>query len=288
MTKPSASTTPTSPYLALLDDIQALLAEHPAGGRVKLMLVPPELELQPGEVLVQHASSAGYELRPHQLMEPGAPQPPTIDPGDAGQLQAAVGLVSQAWTAVLNAGGLHPGDPQAVHLPGLFDPRLLQALRLPIGEQRSAEQPVSFVQPGRDEELHTDAKAIVEAYTSKPRTRIYFAIEERAGGPWSLAALLLSQLAGYRVVCSMYESRAGDAKFDEHRDDWYGVIIQIKGAKQWRVPAGRQAGPSELTLRAGDALLLPRGVAHAISTPEESLHVNFAVLTATRPIRDAD
>jgi len=281
----SSTVKPVTHYLHLLERLRAATAGHPAAPRVSLMLSPPGLELRPGEVLVQHPTSdGGHELRPRRIASAVSDHAPQADTSSQGPARAAVTLASRLWTSVVRAGGPQPDSPRAVHVPGLFDPAVLQGLLLPIGEHRPETQTVVLVDQGIEMERSTGADAIADAYARRPRTRLYECVDIGSVGPYSIVALLLSQLAGCRVVCTIYESHAGDAKMGEHRDDWYGVIIQLSGAKQWRLRSDRSADPQSVTLNAGDGLLLPGGVWHDVITPDESVHVVYAILT-DQPIK---
>ncbi|WP_442806368.1 JmjC domain-containing protein [Streptomyces sp. NBC_01317] len=59
------------------------------------------------------------------------------------------------------------------------------------------------------------------------------------------------------VVCTMYESNAGDLGLIRHVDAWFGVIVQMQGAKRWRIWPDEDSAPQEMVIEAGDVLLLP-------------------------------
>ncbi|MEU7640933.1 cupin domain-containing protein [Streptomyces sp. NPDC039016] len=79
-------------------------------------------------------------------------------------------------------------------------------------------------------------------------------------------------------------SQAGDASLGRHDEDWDGIIVQLEGAKRWRVWADPEDGPTEIVTRVGDMLVLPRGVPHDVDTPGRSLHLAFAVTHQRRPV----
>jgi hypothetical protein len=92
------------------------------------------------------------------------------------------------------------------------------------------------------------------------------------------------------VVASLFESHAGDDSLGAHVDGWYGAVIHLAGVKVWQAgpgllaPAGQDT--SEVTTRAGDILLLPKGLPHAVPTPTppgHSLHLAFALDRDSHP-----
>jgi ribosomal protein L16 Arg81 hydroxylase len=89
--------------------------------------------------------------------------------------------------------------------------------------------------------------------------------------------LRLAGLLRQRVIATLYESRAGDLNLGAHDDQWDGVIVQIRGAKTWRLWPETHGQPHELLTRAGDVLLLPQGVTHEVTTPDYSVHLVLAV-----------
>ncbi|MFD4554888.1 JmjC domain-containing protein [Streptomyces sp. NPDC058469] len=40
-----------------------------------------------------------------------------------------------------------------------------------------------------------------------------------------------------RVSCSVFESRPQDRTAGPHHDEWDGLIVQVRGAKNWRLGA---------------------------------------------------
>ncbi|WP_329141217.1 hypothetical protein OG552_28480 [Streptomyces sp. NBC_01476] len=52
------------------------------------------------------------------------------------------------------------------------------------------------------------------------------ALHSQSDGWYSLVALRLAGLLRHRVVCTMYESRAGDRSLGAHDDEWDGVIVR--------------------------------------------------------------
>ncbi|MEW1677808.1 cupin domain-containing protein [Streptomyces noursei] len=109
-----------------------------------------------------------------------------------------------------------------------------------------------------------------------PRTRSYENLHLHVG--WiRLASTCLEHAVGRRVACAAYCSDAGDASLGPHYDDWDGVIVQMRGEKEWRVWRDPESGPDRIVTQPGDVLILRRGVVHDVSTPESSLHLAFAV-----------
>ncbi|MFB6604237.1 JmjC domain-containing protein [Streptomyces noursei] len=108
------------------------------------------------------------------------------------------------------------------------------------------------------------------------RTRSYENLDRHVS--WiGHAAGYLEQSVGRRVACAAYASRAGDSSLGRHHDDWDGVIVQLQGEKHWSVWPDPLAAPDEIVTRAGDVLVLRRGVVHDVSTPKSSCHLAFAI-----------
>ena len=68
-----------------------------------------------------------------------------------------------------------------------------------------------------------------------------------------------------------------------HRDHWLGVVVQVAGAKDWQAGEGLTCGGDgsvqRVRLAAGDALVLPKGIPHVVTTPADpgsSVHLVFA------------
>ena len=101
------------------------------------------------------------------------------------------------------------------------------------------------------------------------------------------------------VGVNAYLTPAGNRAFGVHDDPYDIFILQILGQKDWRLYGRRAPTPlrderadfsnapehpeEELTLRAGDALYVPRGFWHAASTSPEngSLHLTLGVRCPT-------
>ncbi|MEU3602708.1 cupin domain-containing protein [Streptomyces sp. NPDC006798] len=101
--------------------------------------------------------------------------------------------------------------------------------------------------------------------------------------------------ASLRASCdtTVFHTPAGNPGLGWHRDGQHVVAVQIGGSKEWRVErrapeywwttgALRSDGPDtevdRITLRPGEALYMPPGVAHtARATDESSTHVSFVV-----------
>jgi len=90
---------------------------------------------------------------------------------------------------------------------------------------------------------------------------------------YALAARHLTRLSGSAlpVMCSIFASSYGDETFGRHRDTWLGVVVQMAGAKGWLIGEclldGSGVPAKAVTARAGDILLLPKNLPHAVSTP---------------------
>jgi hypothetical protein len=187
-------------------------------------------------------------------------------------------FIERLWPRVIRNGGPRPLSTSHVHLRQVFDAAWLDALALPIEDDKASTQTVSLV-----EDIHfTRGKSgheLEEAYRSHPRTRVYEGFNSRSDGWFSIAAMQFAALARCRVGCSVYASYAGDKTMGYHIDEWYGVALQMRGAKTWQLKQRLKDKPQTITVEAGDVLLLPRGVFHDVSTPKESVHLLFAFIT---------
>jgi uncharacterized RmlC-like cupin family protein len=189
----------------------------------------------------------------------------------------AAPFVGGLWAAIRSADGPCPASQDYQHLPGVFDPAWLQTLPLPIGKNRPTRQTVSLGKAMHFERL-SDEAALKNAYDSQPRTKIYESIETRSGGWTAEATRYLMKLAGCDVVCSVYESQAGDKTLGPHKDRWYGAIVQIHGAKEWQLGEDVEREQTTVVAEAGDLLLVPQGLLHDVSTPNYSVHMTVAIL----------
>lgn len=107
---------------------------------------------------------------------------------------------------------------------------------------------------------------------------------------------------GHPTQCNAYVTPGGGAQgFRWHHDTHDVLVLQVAGSKGWRVhtpqvelplPSQPRAGDDlvapdaepvlDVTLRAGDALYLPRGWIHAARTTDEpSVHLTVGVLCLT-------
>ncbi|MFD9869095.1 JmjC domain-containing protein [Streptomyces niveus] len=164
---------------------------------------------------------------------------------------------------------------ELAYFPQAFNEQWITSLPLPV-DDRDPGQTVALV----DEDAfqrQVSEKAIAAAYSQRPRTRVFESIHARSDGWFSLVALWLTGQLRNPVICTMYESDAGDLNLGAHDDEWDGVIVQMRGSKLWRLWPEPQSHQRELVTRAGDVLLLPRGVRHAVQTPDYSVHMVLAV-----------
>lgn len=192
------------------------------------------------------------------------------------------------WAAISAAGGpQRPSTAGHRHFPGTYDAGWLTTLPLPIGEHRPPGAPVALLDDRDDFERHHDGHALTIAYASHPRTQVYEDIGRDTPDAWyALAARHLGRLATceLQVVCSIFASKTGDESLGAHWDAWYGAIVQMDGAKTWtighRLLSNADQPAQEVTTRAGDILLLPKGLPHAVRTasdPGHSVHLTFAI-----------
>jgi hypothetical protein len=209
----------------------------------------------------------------------------------------AAAFAGTLWTAIAVTGGSRPHAGQYWHFPGAYDAGWLAELPLPTRASRPPRQPVALLDERDEFDRHCDDSALREAYASRPRTRVYEDISRDAGDAWySLAARHLGRLAecSLQVVCSVFESRHGDASLGAHWDAWYGAIVQMSGTKVWTIGesllTATEQPASEITTKAGDILLLPKGLSHSVRTPPgpgHSVHVSFALDRDARPAEGA-
>ncbi|WP_340560735.1 cupin domain-containing protein [Streptomyces sp. GSL17-111] len=117
--------------------------------------------------------------------------------------------------------------------------------------------------------------------------------------PVSRAAMELEQWLRTGVQVNLYASWTAREGFGVHWDDHDVVVIQIDGAKRWKLYGPTRTAPmhkdtdepepppeepvAELVLRPGDVLYLPRGWWHSVaaSEGERSLHLTFGLQTTT-------
>jgi quercetin dioxygenase-like cupin family protein len=160
------------------------------------------------------------------------------------------------------------------HIPEAFDAPWTAALPLP--RAADVDGPVTLID-GDDFQREADDSVVALEYASMPRTRVLESLHTRSDGWHALTTLHLSRLLRRRVSCSVFESRPQDRTAGPHHDEWAGLIVQVRGAKNWCLGAPDPAGELQLTTRPGDVLLLPRGVRHNVTTPQHSVHVLLAI-----------
>ncbi|ANZ13445.1 Cupin superfamily protein [Streptomyces noursei ATCC 11455] len=157
-------------------------------------------------------------------------------------------------------------QPSTCHVRDAFSASWLSSLELPVGRV-----PVTLIDGAVFQRVSADDAAV-----ALPRTRSYENLHVHVD--WiRLASRSIELALGRRVTCAAYASQAGYSSLGRHYDDWDGVIVQLEGAKRWRVWTASEDGPTEMVTRVGDVLVLPRGVPHDVDTPERSLHLAFAV-----------
>lgn len=167
---------------------------------------------------------------------------------------------------------------QLAHLPHAFNEHWIASLPLPT-DDKPPSQTVALVD-GHAFHREVNEEAVSAAYSERPRTQVFESIHARSDGWYSLLALRLAGLLRNRVVCTLYESRARDRNLGPHDDQWDGVIVQLRGSKSWRLWPDPHDQPREVQTRAGDVLLLPKGITHEVTTPDYSVHLVCAVTDA--------
>ncbi|MFE4830860.1 cupin domain-containing protein [Streptomyces sp. NPDC056672] len=117
--------------------------------------------------------------------------------------------------------------------------------------------------------------------------------------PVARGAMELEEWLRTGVQVNLYASWTAREGFGVHWDDHDVVVIQIDGAKRWKLYGPTRTAPmykdtaepepppeepvAELVLRPGDVLYLPRGWWHSVaaSEGEHSLHLTFGIQTTT-------
>ncbi|MGC0312983.1 cupin domain-containing protein [Kitasatospora acidiphila] len=129
-------------------------------------------------------------------------------------------------------------------------------------------------------------------------TLVLDAVDELHPGISALAGQLERWLRT-GVQANLYASWTGTEGFGVHWDDHDVVVVQLDGAKRWRIYGPTRTAPmhrdvetpeppseepiADLVLTAGDVLYLPRGWWHAVaaSEGEHSLHVTCGLQSTT-------
>lgn len=166
---------------------------------------------------------------------------------------------------------------QFTHVSGAFCAEWIASQPLPRDRgERGPDQAVTLVD-NTNFHREVDESAVAQQYQTRPRTRVMENIDTQSDGWYALVTLHLTRLMCRRVVCSLYESRPHDSTLGPHDDEWDGVIVQVRGAKSWRLWPEICGKPVELVTETGDVLLIPRGLTHEVATPDYSAHLMFAV-----------
>jgi hypothetical protein len=142
------------------------------------------------------------------------------------------------------------------------------------------------IQPSRlHGQLHSGASLVLDAVDElhQPAERLAQALEAVFRG---------------RVQTNVYASWTATEGFGTHWDDHDVIVVQLEGAKRWRLFGPTRINPlhrdteapeppadepvEEIVLRAGDMLYLPRGWWHAVAATEgRSLHLTCGLQTTT-------
>ncbi|MFE9789233.1 JmjC domain-containing protein [Nocardia salmonicida] len=191
----------------------------------------------------------------------------------------AVGFefASRIWATMLPARASASG-PRPIHIPEAFDRRLVERVSLPTVDNRPDTQTVALVD-GLRFDRHNANTSIDAAYADLPRTLVFESINTRSNGWYSIAAIQLARMARCRVVCTMYQSKIGDLNLGAHVDEWFGAVVQVCGAKEWKISTHMGTSPMRVNTNPGDILLLPPEYEHEVRTRYESTHLVFAFLT---------
>ncbi len=168
---------------------------------------------------------------------------------------------------------------EAIHFPGMFDPLWLSRLPLPPSERSTSLTNYEGFWRGDDADAYKDVGARL--------TRVHESIDTRHSGWYSLVALHLEHLMDCQVRSDMYQSSDGDDSLHPHFDNWLGLITQMSGEKVWTLWEAPGQPPRQLITRAGDVLLMPKTVKHAVSTPDSSTHLVFTIMQHKPLLRSA-
>ncbi|WP_446038849.1 JmjC domain-containing protein [Streptomyces sp. SID1121] len=113
------------------------------------------------------------------------------------------------------------------------------------------------------------------------------------------AAMELEQWLRTGVQTNLYASWTAREGFGVHWDDHDVVVVQVDGSKRWKLYGSTRTAPmykdteepdpppekplTEVVMRPGDLLYLPRGWWHSVaaSEGEHSLHLTFGIQTTT-------
>lgn len=142
-----------------------------------------------------------------------------------------------------------------------------------------------------------DAKTVMRRFREDGCSIRLLHPQTRHDGCWKMLATLESHL-GAACGCNVYATPANSQGFAPHYDDIDAFVIQLEGAKRWRVYAPfaddelprtssknfSQEDIAELemvfdgTLEAGDFLYVPRGFVHQAECAKEthSVHATFS------------
>lgn len=167
---------------------------------------------------------------------------------------------------------------------GVFTAEWLASRPLPTADAKQPGQTVALADNNGFTRT-TSGASVAQGHRQRPRTQVYESLHVRSDSWLSLVALQLSSLMRRDVVCTAYASHAGDRNLGLHDDAWTGVIVQISGAKRWLIWPTAHSSPHEIRMETGDVMILPQGMKHQVSTPDDpghSLHLVFAV--TARPI----
>ncbi|MGW0885896.1 JmjC domain-containing protein [Streptomyces sp. NPDC002671] len=175
------------------------------------------------------------------------------------------------------------------HVSGAFDPAWIERLPLPVADTHPPSQTVALADGTAF--TRVSAEDVAQERLDQPRTQVYESVNVRSDGWFSIATLHLVGMLRRDVICTAYESHTGDHTLGAHDDAWLGVIVQMRGAKRWRIWPTAQGDPDEIVLRSGDVLILPQGMKHQVSTPDDpgySIHMVFAITNESIDPRPSD
>ncbi|MFD7588338.1 cupin domain-containing protein [Kitasatospora sp. NPDC059811] len=201
-----------------------------------------------------------------------------------------------------------PGDPADVagllswdDLNSILSTHRLEPPRLRLsadGETLPAHRYATATTNRRAATWHRLQPADLHARLAEGASLVLDAIDE-IHPPIRSAAEDLERFVGTPVQANAYASWTKREGFGTHWDDHDVVVVQLDGAKRWRLYGPTRTAPTwrdveapaeptgepiaDLVLTAGDMLYLPRGWWHAVTADQgsESLHLTFGLVSHT-------
>lgn len=148
--------------------------------------------------------------------------------------------------------------------------------------------PTEWTVPRPDGCFELDVHRLLSLYRSGA-TIVLNGVQRSVGRVDRLCAEL-SEFFGVQVNANAYLTPAGAQGFPPHPDDHDVYLLQISGAKRWRLydsptlaitqperPVRPVTAPDEVIIRTGDVLYIPRGLVHEGHAVQEHASVHITV-----------